>query len=133
MACSLEMRVPFLDNEVVDVVEKIPVEYKIRNRDNKHILKKVALKYLPREIVYRPKRGFNMPILKWLSEDLQEILRRKFIEQPHPVHIFLSKEAIEHLLNKYKFKQEHDHRKGIVLIHFATFLEVFEGYMQNYL
>ena len=131
MACSLEMRVPFLDNEVVDVVEKIPVEYKIRNRDNKYILKKVALKYLPREIVYRPKRGFSLPILKWLRTDLQDPLRNLFIENPHPIHKFIRKRYIENLLNDYRNGKEKDHRKGVVLIHFGIFLEVFEKLAKN--
>ena len=126
MALSLEMRVPFLDNKVVDVVEKIPVEYKIQKGNNKYILKKVALKYLPEEIIYRKKRGFNMPILKWLSNDLQEELRKRFVENPHPVHQYLTQEAIEKLLDDYRNGKEKDHRKGIVLIHFAIFLEAFE-------
>ncbi len=129
MALSLEMRVPFLDNQVVDVVERIPVEYKIRNGENKYILKKVALKYLPEEIIYRKKRGFNMPILKWLSNDLQEELRKRFVENPHPVHSYLTREAIAKLLDGYRNGKEKDHRKGVVLIHFAIFLEVFENFL----
>ncbi len=129
MAASLEMRVPFLDNEIVDVVEKIPVELKIKNNQNKYILKKLALKYLPKEIVYRKKRGFNMPILKWLSEDLQDELRRRFIYNPHPIHKFIKKKAIEELLDNYKNKKELDHRKGVVLIHFGTFLEIFMDFV----
>ncbi|TCK04457.1 asparagine synthase (glutamine-hydrolyzing) [Phorcysia thermohydrogeniphila] len=126
MALSLEMRVPFLDNEVVKVVESIPADFKIRNGENKYILKRVAAKYLPKDIIYRKKRGFSLPILKWLKTDLQEHLRRLFVENSHPIHNFVKKEYIERLLDNYQSGKEKDHRKGIVLIHFGIFLETFE-------
>jgi len=129
MALSLEMRVPFLDNEVVNVIENVPVEYKIRNGENKYILKKVALKYLPEEVVYRKKRGFSLPILRWLKDDLQWPLRILFIENPHPIHNFIKKQMIEALLDDYAKGKEKDHRKGVVLIHFGIFLEVFEEFL----
>ncbi len=128
MALSLEMRVPFLDNEVVDVVEKIPVKYKIKNGENKYILKKVALKFLPEEIVYRKKRGFSLPILKWLQEDLQKPLRNLFVENYHPIHKFIKREFIEKLFDSYSAGKEKDYRKGVVLIHFGIFLEVLEKF-----
>jgi asparagine synthase (glutamine-hydrolysing) len=127
MAVSLEMRVPFLDNEVVKVVESIPANLKIRNGENKYILKRVAAKYLPNEIIYRKKRGFSLPILKWLRTDLQEPLRKLFVENPHPIHKFIKKNYIENLLDNYQTGKEKDHRKGIILIHFGIFLEIFEN------
>ncbi len=131
MALSLEMRVPFLDNQIVNVVERIPVEFKIRGRENKYILKKVALKYLPKEVVYRKKRGFSLPILRWLKTDLQEPLRNLFIENSHPVHRLIKKSYIEELLDNYCRGKEKDHRKGVVLIHFGTFLEVYEKWVRE--
>ena len=55
---SLEIRSPFLDNEVIDIIRQIPHEFKFRNGTNKYILKKLALKIFPSKFVYR-KNWFN--------------------------------------------------------------------------
>lgn len=122
MAHSVEMRVPFLDNEVVDLVERMPGSIRLR-RQHKYILKKIALKYLPAEIVYRPKRGFTLPILKWLKKELQNPLRGWLTNTQHPVHEFINPTFIAKLLDMYARGKEKDHRKAIVIIHFALFLE----------
>jgi len=66
MAYSLECRTPFLDYRVVEWSYKIPDEQKLRvGRDNKRIVKKVAERWLPKEIVYRKKSGFGSPMADW--------------------------------------------------------------------
>lgn len=74
MAASVEVRVPFIDVEVVQQAMNIPGEYKYRNKQSKYILKKVAEKYLPREIIYRPKASFGAPIRSWISGDLRPLV-----------------------------------------------------------
>ena len=68
MMCSLEARSPFLDIEVVDLARRIPWQLKLRGSETKWILKKALAPLLPREIVERPKKGFGMPIGRWLRE-----------------------------------------------------------------
>lgn len=68
MMNSLEVRAPFLDIELVDFIRKIPHQYKYRNGQTKYILKKALEKILPREIVYRPKKGFGIPVGRWLKQ-----------------------------------------------------------------
>ncbi len=68
MMNSLEVRAPFLDVELVDFVRKIPHTYKYRNGQTKYILKKALEPILPREILYRPKKGFGVPIGRWFQE-----------------------------------------------------------------
>jgi len=72
MAVGIEARVPFLDVELVNLSTKIPPNLKMKGSTTKYILKKVAEKYLPKEIIYRPKTGFGAPVRKWINNDLDE-------------------------------------------------------------
>jgi asparagine synthase (glutamine-hydrolysing) len=74
MAASVEVRVPFIDKEVVQVAMQIAGDLKYRNRQQKHILKKMAEKYLPSDIIYRPKASFGAPIRAWISHDLKDLI-----------------------------------------------------------
>jgi asparagine synthase (glutamine-hydrolysing) len=68
MLCSLEARSPFLDIEVVDLARRIPWQLKLRGGETKWILKRALEPLLPREVIYRKKKGFGMPIGRWLRE-----------------------------------------------------------------
>ena len=72
MAAGVEIRVPFLDNDLVDFAESIPDNLKMHNGESKYILKKVAERYLSKEIIYRKKSGFGAPVRKWVKEDLEK-------------------------------------------------------------
>ena len=72
MQNSLEVRAPFLDHRLVEYVSSLPDAFKLRTLRTKYILKKLAKKYLPPNIIYRPKKGFGIPITQWLQEDLKE-------------------------------------------------------------
>lgn len=70
MAAGVEIRVPFLDNDLVRFSESIPDGLKMKNGQPKYILKKVAELYLPKDVIYRKKTGFGGPVRKWISMDL---------------------------------------------------------------
>jgi len=74
MAASVEVRVPFIDREVVKYAMSISGRLKYKNGKSKYILKKVAERYLPNEIIYRPKASFGAPIRSWISNDLKEMV-----------------------------------------------------------
>ena len=73
MMNSLEVRAPFLDMELVDFIRRIPWQYKVGNRQTKYIFKKALEKVLPKEILYRSKKGFGMPIGKWFRDGSLDI------------------------------------------------------------
>ncbi|MEP6736065.1 MAG: asparagine synthase (glutamine-hydrolyzing) [Chryseolinea sp.] len=85
MANGLEVRVPFLDHEVVNFVFGLPESYKINNKIRKRILQDSFRDILPRQLYNRPKKGFEVPLLKWFRTDmksliLDDLLSEKFIQ-----------------------------------------------------
>ena len=69
MGAGVEMRAPFLDNRLVDFAINLPLKYKVGFFKTKYLLKKVAERYLPKDIVYRKKMGFGIPNEKWLNKE----------------------------------------------------------------
>ena len=72
MAAGIEVRVPFLDKNILNVASKIPSKLKQSGNIGKAILKKAAEALLPKSIIYRPKSGFGAPLRSWLINDLSE-------------------------------------------------------------
>src|ERR1035437_1268084 len=70
MAANLEVRVPFLNNELVELSARIPSSLKIKGLKRKYILKRATEKLLPKDIVWRKKAGFGAPVRSWLRGPL---------------------------------------------------------------
>jgi asparagine synthase (glutamine-hydrolysing) len=80
MAMSMEVRVPLLDHELVEMAARIPARLKLKGLTRKYILKRAAEAWLPRDIVYRKKAGFSAPIRAWLARDLREMVEELLSE-----------------------------------------------------
>jgi asparagine synthase (glutamine-hydrolysing) len=103
MLVSLEARVPFLDYRLVPLVLSLPDKYKIRCLTTKWFLKKIADKYLPRQIVHRTKRGFTVPVSSWIrsSDLIKEFLAGKRYYESGPVNYARAQQLFdEHLSRK---------------------------------
>ena len=72
MGISLETRAPFLDHRVVELATRIPLNLKINNGKGKQILRKILYKYVPKELIERPKQGFSIPLAEWLRGPLKD-------------------------------------------------------------
>ena len=71
MAFSLEAREPLLDHKIMEWAVKLPLRWKLRNGINKYLLRKLAYRHIPRELVDRPKMGFGIPMAHWLRSGLR--------------------------------------------------------------
>ncbi|WP_135081421.1 asparagine synthase (glutamine-hydrolyzing) [Terasakiella sp. SH-1] len=72
MACSLEVRVPILDHRVIEFSWQLPEKYKLQGTNGKHILREVLYRYVPKELIERPKAGFAIPLNAWLRGSLKD-------------------------------------------------------------
>ena len=71
MAHSLEVRVPLLDHNFLEWAAKIPASYKLKGQEGKYILKKSLENHLPKDVLYRPKMGFSVPLARWFRGPLK--------------------------------------------------------------
>jgi asparagine synthase (glutamine-hydrolysing) len=74
MAASIEVRVPYLDRELMKFAATLPVDLKLKGTTTKYLLRKVAEPLLPHEVIYRPKVGFGAPLQEWLDTDLKDMV-----------------------------------------------------------
>ncbi len=105
MAVGIETRVPFLDNDLVSLSTQLPVDLKMNGKTTKYLLKKVAEKYLPKEVIYRPKTGFGAPVRKWITQDLDYMIRESLsIKNINQRGIFDAKQIQNLIKNNKKGK-----------------------------
>jgi asparagine synthase (glutamine-hydrolysing) len=74
MSVSIEAREPLLDHKIIEFSAKIPFSLKYKNGSGKYLLKQVLYKHIPKELIERPKSGFQIPLYEWLKSDLKEVL-----------------------------------------------------------
>jgi len=74
MSVSIEAREPLLDHKIIEFSAAIPSSLKYKNGSGKYLLKEVLYKYIPKELIERPKSGFQIPLYEWLKSDLREML-----------------------------------------------------------
>jgi asparagine synthase (glutamine-hydrolysing) len=117
MAVSLETRLPLLDPAVVEFAWRLPMEFKIRGGTGKWVLRQVLHRHVPRELVERPKMGFDPPLGDWLRGPLREWAEdlldpRRIADQGFLDPIAVRKTWDEHLVGK----RNHDYALWAVLM-----------------
>ena len=106
MGLSLETRVPFLDHRVVELAWRLPLHQKIRNGQGKWAVRQILYKYVPRELIERPKSGFEIPLAEWLRGPLRDwaenLLEETRLEREGYLNAKLIREAWrQHLSCRY--------------------------------
>ena len=112
MAASLETRAPFLDHTLVEFVARLPLDLKLRGRTGKYILKRAMRDRLPREILDRPKKGFGMPVAKWVKGELRDLVHETFAPARLRRRGLFDPAYVQRLLDEHE-RGAADHRKLI--------------------
>ncbi|QUW23313.1 asparagine synthase (glutamine-hydrolyzing) [Sporosarcina sp. Marseille-Q4063] len=104
MAHSLEIRSPFLDQEVMKVAEKVPSKYRVNNIDTKYALRLAAKRALPEEYANRKKIGFPVPIHHWIREEKYYLKIKASFESAEAARFFDKQSIMNLLSNHYQGK-----------------------------
>jgi len=91
---SIEGREPLLDHRIAEFMAQVPFEYKYKNGNSKYLLRKVLERYLPKELIDRPKMGFGIPMFEWFSKDLNYLFEESFKEDDEIINM-------EYVRNQY--------------------------------
>lgn len=127
MANSLEVRAPLLDHVLAEWVCQLPTQWKFRNGQQKYILKKLAERVgVPRSALYRPKRGFAVPLVHWFRRDLRDGLLAILLEPTTLQRGYLNPSGVRKLLSEHLRGRRDRSRELWVLL-------VFELWHRNYL
>lgn len=105
MATGIEVRVPFLDKALVEFSTQIPPHLKMKGTTTKYLLKKVMEKYLPHEVIYRPKAGFGAPVRDWVSGALAERIKTTFSKEQIEKRGIFDYETVHMIIEKTKSKK----------------------------
>jgi asparagine synthase (glutamine-hydrolysing) len=101
MSVSLEGREPFLDHRIIEWAAQLPMEYKYNKCNKKYIIKEIVHKYLPKEMMDRPKMGFGIPIAEWLQNDLKQFVDTYFAESFILKQGIFNKEEIQRIKKSF--------------------------------
>jgi asparagine synthase (glutamine-hydrolysing) len=102
MAESVEMRVPFLDRELVEFVESLPTGFKLRRGMRKAVHKRAMTGLLPRAIVHRKERGFNTPVGAWFRHELHDEVRGMLLAPNGLSASLFERQYLERLLQSHR-------------------------------
>ncbi|MDQ3803925.1 MAG: asparagine synthase (glutamine-hydrolyzing) [Acidobacteriota bacterium] len=102
MAASVEARVPFLDHHLVEYALGVSRAQKVEGRSGKHVLKRSLEEVLPRDVLYRPKRGFGAPIRGWLRGPATELLDGHLLDSPMRRRALLDYDFVARLVSEHR-------------------------------
>jgi len=127
MATSLEVRVPILDHVFVEWATSLPVQWKLHQGQQKYILRKLAERIgVPREVLYRPKQGFALPLVHWIKNELKELILSVLLDPRTQQRGYFEARGVRQLLDEH-FRGRRNHSGRIWR------LLVFELWHRNYL
>lgn len=130
MAHSLEGRSPLLSKELLEYVPTLPDSYKIRGKQTKFVLRKLAEKYLPAELINQPKRGFEIPLKKWIDGELKELIGSYLLDKRAYTRNFARPTFIDDLWNR-KIKTGDEKRAKMIWTLFALEVWYKKCYLRN--
>src|SRR5258705_13759729 len=118
MAHSLEGRSPLLCKELLEYVPPLQDKHKIHGKQTKYILRKLAERYLPAELINQPKRGFEIPLKKWIDGELKDLICAYIFAKDAYSNNFVAPDFIKNLWNR-KVKTGDEKRAKMIWTLFA--------------
>lgn len=108
MAHSLEARSPLLDHKVIEFAASLPENIKLKGNENKSLLKKVSSRLVPKEVLYRRKMGFGVPITHWFRGQMKDYLQSNLLSDKFAKRGIVKKEVVSKLVSEH-VNAEKDH------------------------
>ena len=128
MAHSLELRVPYVDKEIVEYVERLPANLKVRNGSRKWLHRQVCRAYLPESILKRPKRGFAVNVVDdWFRGAIDSRMNEVLLDDCSRIYQYLRASAVRKLFEQHSSGQEDNHKMLFSLVVFEEWLRAYQS------
>ena len=125
MAHSLELRVPYLDKEIVEYVERLPAEFKVRNGSRKWLHRQLCREYLPESIVKRPKRGFAVNVVDdWFRDAVKSEMTQSLLDGSSEIFQYLRPAAVRQLFADHASGRRDNHKVLFSLVVLEQWLQL---------
>jgi asparagine synthase (glutamine-hydrolysing) len=116
MAHSLEARSPLVDYKVVEYAASIPGDLKLKGNQLKYVLRKIAARYLPAELIHRRKQGFGFPLAMWMRTELRDFVRNLFARSRFIEAGLFERRYVEQLIEEHlSGKVDHNYRLWLLI------------------
>jgi len=123
MAHGLELRVPYVDKEIVEYTERLPANFKVRNRFQKWIHNQVCRTYLPDSILKRPKRGFAVKVVDgWFRDEIDNRMADALLDSGSKLYQYLRPSAVRELFEQHASGRHDNHKILFSLVVFEEWL-----------
>lgn len=125
MAHGLEVRVPYLDRELVEYVERLPARFKVRNGSQKWLHRQVCKKLIPKDVLKRKKRGFGVNVVdEWFRGAMSSKMKEILMDSDSLMYRYLKPSAVQNLFRKHQSGQEDYHKVLFSIVVFEQWLRV---------
>ncbi|MFM7711100.1 MAG: asparagine synthetase B family protein, partial [Ferruginibacter sp.] len=107
MSVSLEGREPLLDHRLIEFAARLPESYKLQGSTTKQILKNIVHRYVPKDIMDRPKMGFGVPVFHWLRGELAYYVHEYMKPTDFNKHGLFKQSGVNHIMNRFQAGDRH--------------------------
>jgi len=126
MAHGLEVRVPYLDKEIVEYVERLSAHFKVRHGSQKWLHRQVSQSYLPAWVLKRPKRGFAVNVVDdWFRDATSSKMPEILLDKDSRIYRYLHQPAVQELLNQHSSGRQDNHKILFSIIIFEEWLRCY--------
>jgi asparagine synthase (glutamine-hydrolysing) len=125
MAHSLEVRVPYLDKEIVEYVERLSADFKVRNGSRKWLHRQVCQRLLPKAILKRKKRGFAVNVVDdWFRGAMGNKMDEILMDRESLIYTYLRRSAVQEMLQQHRSGQHDNHKVLFSLVVFEEWMRI---------